>query len=799
MRSGAVWAFVLWCACRASGQPSVPDCDGWVPIGAPVERQRAAVVVDEARDRIVVFGGRASDLSAGVIGVQSYSILGDTWEWDGNRWYAQELAGPTSRVGVAACFDPLTRRVVLAGGEALAGSATGSGTLISSEVWSWSGEGWQQSLGQGGPPGTVDGALCADPERGRLLRFGGYAPNGSYETLSVWSRDVAGWHEYPRGNAANGPPLQQFGSVRPTVFDRTRRRLIVVDGSSTVWEWVENEWTRLTPPGGNPCGGSLAMTFDPASGQTLAIAGCGGPTTLRLYSWDGTSWTNLGAIQGVSVPSSQPVRQMNLIAFRGALWLAGSLGDPPTYATDGSSDQDLLRFASLRNVGDHWVAEIQPGPPHPPTTGMHGLVYDRTRGGVVCVGGTRGGFGPDSYLPKGTWLLRGERWAPISGGLDFRDRVIGGQNAQNGRARLVYNSRVYELSESGWVRTPILTAANNSAKDYPYASDPVGGFDLCLAGPLGYRIAPDAAATFPLTGPLPPSDEGGMAYDPNRGAFVMNCIGGTYQFRDGAWSTIQTSLHIDGYPRLVFDPTRNGVIAAGGWRIQPGYMTYPQVTLFLPSGGAAWQTLPLRTPPSRKYARLVWDPDAQRVVYSGGSQHTEAYFRDTWKLAKGPASIGIPPAAVTVLLGQNTAFEVVARGGGVLHYQWRRDGVALQEGANYRGVDTDLLTVFGVEPADVGRYDVVVSNRCGAATSPYATLKLVPGRQCQADIANYLGQPIPDERVNQHDLALFADYFVQGDLRADVGGIGGVHVPDGAVDTNDWVVYLDLFFDNCAR
>jgi hypothetical protein len=71
--------------------------------------------------------------------------------------------------------------------------------------------------------------------------------------------------------------------------------------------------------------------------------------------------------------------------------------------------------------------------------------------------------------------------------------------------------------------------------------------------------------------------------------------------------------------------------------------------------------------------------------------------------------------------GGTAIFSVQATGSG-LSYQWRHEGSNLADGGHYSGTQTATLTVSPVDGADLGNYDVVVSNSCGSATSTTAAL-----------------------------------------------------------------------------
>src|SRR5204863_4414698 len=71
--------------------------------------------------------------------------------------------------------------------------------------------------------------------------------------------------------------------------------------------------------------------------------------------------------------------------------------------------------------------------------------------------------------------------------------------------------------------------------------------------------------------------------------------------------------------------------------------------------------------------------------------------------------------------GSPAQFNVSATGSVPLSYQWRLNGIALSDNVHVQGSHTPTLVINPVHAADLGQYDVVVSNACGAVTSNTAT------------------------------------------------------------------------------
>lgn len=107
-----------------------------------------------------------------------------------------------------------------------------------------------------------------------------------------------------------------------------------------------------------------------------------------------------------------------------------------------------------------------------------------------------------------------------------------------------------------------------------------------------------------------------------------------------------------------------------------------------------------------------------------------------YEFGSTPASIcpGIvrQPSSAMATSGGSAGFGVVASGSAALTFEWRRNGVALSDGADVHGSATSLLVLTSVDAADAGAYDVRITNGCGTTTSSAATLSVLPATVGQA-------------------------------------------------------------------
>lgn len=142
---------------------------------APVVRDQHAMAYDIARGKVVLFGG---------IGGVNASLLGDTWEWDGQTWTDMTPAtSPSARRPTALAYDPIQQRVLLFGGDS------------NGDTWTWDGQSWTELYPAVSPSPRSGASMAWDPARGRMVLFGGGASFGSGSPFSneTWEWDGSTW------------------------------------------------------------------------------------------------------------------------------------------------------------------------------------------------------------------------------------------------------------------------------------------------------------------------------------------------------------------------------------------------------------------------------------------------------------------------------------------------------------------------------------------------------------------------------------------------------------------------------
>jgi hypothetical protein len=184
------------------------------------------MVYDVRRRRVVMFGG-----------VAGTAMLGDTWEWDGERWALVATEGPPGRALYGLAYDTARERVVLFGGTSvLAPDAPSFG-----DTWEWDGAHWAR-VEVTGPSARDHVAMGYDPvRRAVVLHGGGLGPVDPSET---WTYDGRSWTKL----SATGP-RRRYAKL---VFDARAGVMLLYGGfdtapSNELWRLAGTTWERMTP------------------------------------------------------------------------------------------------------------------------------------------------------------------------------------------------------------------------------------------------------------------------------------------------------------------------------------------------------------------------------------------------------------------------------------------------------------------------------------------------------------------------------------------------------------------------
>lgn len=277
--------------------------------GDPLARSGHAMATDPGGGSVVLFGGWD--------GIRT--MLGDTWLHDGSRW-AVGPGGPPPRRFCAMALDPVRGRVVLFGGS--------DGSVSLADTWEWDGRAWTPVTTSTVPPARQGHALAWDPASNRVLMFGG---SGVASTLSdTWAYDGVDWRLLTPANSPTPRARHAMAS------DRARGRVVLFGGAGAAifgdtWEWDGASWRAMTPATSPPARLHHAMTFDAARARVVLSGGRGASGILAdTWEWDGVDW------RAVSVGTAPPNRQSHAMAANpgGDHVLAFGGEDGPVYRSD---------------------------------------------------------------------------------------------------------------------------------------------------------------------------------------------------------------------------------------------------------------------------------------------------------------------------------------------------------------------------------------------------------------------------------------------------------------------------------
>jgi hypothetical protein len=218
---------------------------------------------DPRRDRIVLFGGRRTEVPPGPSQRPS-----DTWEWDGETWMQVEDMGPTGRSESAMAYDERRERVVLFGGM----SATG----MLNDTWEWDGRAWTQ-VEDSGPPPMAAQTMAYDPAQGSVLLF----------RTGTWAWDGSVWAQLNEVGPAPGYGVMAYNPGQDQVLlvvGRGAAGTPPVELPATTWRWDGEAWKQVADMGPIYHSAFACMADDGSHFVLYQTA------SRQTWEWDGRLW-----------------------------------------------------------------------------------------------------------------------------------------------------------------------------------------------------------------------------------------------------------------------------------------------------------------------------------------------------------------------------------------------------------------------------------------------------------------------------------------------------------------------------
>jgi len=367
--------------------------------GDPVPRSNHAIAYDEARQRLVLFGGKATSNNAN---------LDDTWESDFHSWKKVCTAAPCSttrpsaRAGHQLVYDPVRKVTILVGSQAATDAAT----------WTWDGATWRSVCSAGTCAVAAQRAepgLTFDTVRGRAVLFGGTPSGGDDGRVFEW--DGATWTEACTAAPCSTGAKPVARSSPTLFFDADRGRTVLVGGMAgfgdpecgsnwcgTEWEWDGAAWTQVAAASPGPASvREVTPVYDPIRDRVVLY---GGLNTSFTYSsttwlWDGAAW----AASAAAGPSAR--------GQYGAAWVdTGLIISPGGYVAlfGGYNGTSAVGGTGYVWNGASWAATVGTGPAARRQLAMAQSNRARPTGGALVFGG----FDASQFCD--TWELSAGAW-----------------------------------------------------------------------------------------------------------------------------------------------------------------------------------------------------------------------------------------------------------------------------------------------------------------------------------------------------------------------------------------------------
>lgn len=309
---------------------------------APGARYETKMVYDEKIQRMVLFGG-SSALDSGTALTHD---LGDTWEWNGQKWVERFItAGPLPRSSYSMVFDTTRQHTVMFGGK--------SGTNYLNDTWVYdggpNGGTWSQINTPNSPPTRVLAGAAYDPLRDRVIIFGGTGLDSTltaFPFLDTWEFDGTTWTQV----ASNGPNV-----VKPAlVYDKARNKVIMVATDTALathmysYDPVAKSWSELKPSLLPDCANEGMLGYDTTRNVAVYTGGSctNSAVTDSTFEWNGTTWTQIalnsddGRAFGAAMAYDEAHQVMTLFGgfftiaryqtylYRGGGWLSTGTDQP---------------------------------------------------------------------------------------------------------------------------------------------------------------------------------------------------------------------------------------------------------------------------------------------------------------------------------------------------------------------------------------------------------------------------------------------------------------------------------------
>ncbi|MEZ4521403.1 MAG: kelch repeat-containing protein [Thermomicrobiales bacterium] len=316
-------------ATRPQPTPTPPPEPGWTeltPQGEPpAARRDHSLVADRTGERIYLFGGRAGS-----------QPLQDLWVFDipANRWILAEPTGnpPPARFGHNAVFDDQQQFVVIFGGQA--------GSTFFNDVWIYDPvrNAWTEldpGDGDGTPLNRYGAGGALQPDGNGFYISHGFTSDGRFDDTWLYDLQSGQWTDVTPDAGQRPSPrcLMRMAS------DPDRERLLLFGGQSNTaaylgdfwaFDTATTSWTELEPESGSPSPRNLySLVRNTESGDLFLFGGASASGMLNdLWSYrvESGEWEGQEFADGVPIPARDS-HDAVWLDDAGAMLVFGGRGD----------------------------------------------------------------------------------------------------------------------------------------------------------------------------------------------------------------------------------------------------------------------------------------------------------------------------------------------------------------------------------------------------------------------------------------------------------------------------------------
>lgn len=563
-------------------------------------------------------------------------------------WKQLSINNVASRRGAAMAYDIAHDQMVMFGGK-----TSGMFALALGDTALFAGQSWLEASPRTLPVSRTRASLAYDSVRNRVVMFGGSDVNGSHFFNETWLWDG---HDWQQANPTTSPPARDGATM---VFDSKRGRMILFGGRTRLpegyaaygdtWSWDGTTWTDLGPTTTPDARMGAAMSYDPLRDQVVMFGGTNksdavntnttlctylNPCAIALKTWT-FDGTDWHGFTGTQPATRFDSRMAWDPATHTSLLFGGNVS---TVAGTPSDLQDTWLWS-----GSTWTS-VSPAT-KPLARSDYSMATNPVLQKIILTGGTA--------AETKTWQWNGATWSDVTPAALPQARLSqSAYDLRRGRniALDTQANQTYEIDRTGWIARGAgpSDAFNDTAMAYDLAHKRTvlyGG--MTNGNPVGHTWLWDGT-TWTLAAPTmspPPRMSTSLAYDPVRGRVVM--FGGsdasateladTWEWDGTTWAQMTSAATPDAryMHETAFDPIDSTTVVFGGAL----HGTAPNETPVW--DGSAWSMVSpaanTPTPQDRTYPNMLWVPRRRSIILFSGQTDAGggSAQSDTWEWKNG--------------------------------------------------------------------------------------------------------------------------------------------------------------------